>query len=361
MGTCCSSAWSPSSSDDGKPNLPTPQAQTESESQSARVGLVVDCGSGHASVFWYTAEATGTIRQVRRSRLQVSGSKTQFKLADELSNSGSKLEDAISRTCDLLVAEMETAAAEAASGLTPSVLFVGATGGLREALATGDVQMSALELLTTRLQSRFTHIERVRFLCLSGEQEAAWELAAARAIWGAGARDMFSAVDSAGEALNPRVASFGLFSGGGQSMQLAGMVANLESLSWPFSTWSDAMDERKGAAQEAWREAGGPWATWEAELLKNIAAEKVRLAAAWPLRGCCVLTAMNEVAAKAAGFGEASIDVGTAVTKCRSTLADFRSGTGEAFGAFIEKRKHYKYNVARCASSDGMQASQILW
>lgn len=44
---------------------------------------------------------------------------------------------------------------------------------------------------------------------------------------------------------------FGLFSGGGQSMQV-GLDGVARSL--PLSTWWEPLDEKKGATEEAWRD-----------------------------------------------------------------------------------------------------------
>lgn len=328
-----------------EPNLPIAQEQ---QTPPATTGLVVDCGSGHASVLWYRGEPSPEgVRQCRRSRLQVAGSKGQFKLADELAGGDSP--DAVTfnieRACDLLEAEILAASSD--DGLpTPTILFVGATGGLRDALATGSVERDALERFDAAMKARFAHIERVRTLCLSGAQEAAWELAAAREIWGREAVTMFPDAEA-----NGQYHGFGLFSGGGQSMQcsadqLDGIAGEGGCLSWPFSTWSAEMDDGQGAPQEAWRDPV-IWGRWEADLSARVNEERARLGTAAPLCGSFVLAAMNEVAAKASGFAEQPISAMAAAAKCRETMAAFHMGKGAAFDTFIETRKHYKYNVAR--------------
>ena len=333
------------------------QQQQEQQQQQGRdrpvsvTGMVVDCGSGHASVLWYgtAAEAAGA-QQLRRARLQIEGSKTQFRIADELAGpSADQCEERIVQACDLLDAEVRS------SGLpSPTVLFVGATGGLREALGSGTVQQATLDRFTAVLQARFASIDRVRFLCLSGEQEAAWELAAARCIYAESARAMFPSA-------SPDAATqFGLFSGGGQSMQLAGLAdAASGSQSWPFSTWCEAMDESKGASADAWKDVS-VWAQWEDALRTLIVAERARPGSTAPYSGCCVLVAMNEVAAKAAGFAEQPIDAATATEQCQEALRCFRTGQGDAYSAFLAKRSHYKYNVARVTAMHLCRLAMVL-
>ena len=350
MGCSLSSAGG-ATSPEPAPNVPAAVTQHGNGAAAGPVtGMVVDCGSGHASVLWYATVDTG-VKQLRRSRLQVAASKTQFKLADELAAaSAADLDERINRACWLLQSEMEAAEAE---GLPlPSYLFIGATGGVREVLSSGAVQREAFDQFAAAVQKHFGHLERVRVLCLSGEQEAIWELKAARHIWGPIAEAMFG--------VEPQPdSSFGLFSGGGQSMQIAGIDASGGSLSWPFSTWCEAMDESRGVSPEAWKQPE-TWGEWEAQLGGLIATEKGRLGDAVPLSGCCVLTAMNEVAAKAAGFGEQPITADAATAACRHALAQFRAGTGEAFEEFLAKRKHYKYNVARVTAMHLCRLALVL-
>jgi len=272
--------------------------------------------------------------------------KTQFKLSDELSTKcatggaeeGLDRTRRIDRACEMLNREIE---AGVASGLaTPSVLFVGATGGLRDAIEHQRVEANALSSFTHALERAFqpSH-ESVRFSCLSGEQEAIWELEAARTIWGSDAANMF------GDKANGE--TFGLFSGGGQSMQL-GMDGLLRS--FPFSTWSDAMDEKAGAPAEAWTDVA-VWGQWEEALTQQVNEERSQL----PNRigGCFVLTAMNEVAAKAAGFDLKPTRASEAIAHCRAAPLAFRADERaersrcEACAQFLQERAHYKYNVAR--------------
>jgi len=320
-----------------------------SDVQSPVTGVVVDCGSGHASVLWYESTPEGGAKQIRRSRLHADADKP-FKLAMLL------IADAVAAREQLCLGiEAEIAAATGADQEKPlqhpSLLFVGATGGLREALLSGTVPVGAVDDLRSALEGRFSpSLARVRLVCLTGEQEALWEACAARSIWRDGAR-MFP---------GGAAARFGLFSGGGQSMQ----VQVDEPRSWPFSTWCDAMDEAQGASADAWRD-DAMWCEWEANLLEQVR----RAAPATPaelLGGAFVLTAMNEVACKAAGLSETPIVAAEAVVVLREALALFRrpeaetgvsasavgghaehSARAAAVAAFLDARRHYKYNVAR--------------
>lgn len=304
---------------------------------------MVDCGSGHASVLWYSESP---VRQLRRSRLNASDGKP-FRLAELLAKGC-----AISTNVGKAVASLEAEIADArsADGIpAPSLLFVGATGGLREALAKGACTVDAVDAFQSALEERFSaSIARVRFVCLTGEQEAAWELDAAHQIWTDSSR-MFPGGPS----------EFGLFSGGGQSMQLG--VAGHLPLSWPFSTWWDAMDEAKGASDEAWRQ-GTHWADWEDALLAQIRTERERTGLAESARhgGSYVLSAMNEVACKAAGIDERPTSVAEAIVALRQALAQFKKAEGDGYVRFIEKRKHYKYNVARVTAMHVCRLAHVL-
>ncbi len=326
-------------------------------------GLIVDCGSGHASTFWYRLSPSSEVVQLRRSRLRARDDEP-FKLAQVLSAGEAGPEGAGESTAAAQIAyaaaviQAEIAAATEAhpapddgsaaqeSLAWPSLLFVGATGGLREALADGSVDLATVDGFSRALRERFSaSIPAVRFACLTGEQEAKWELEAARTIWRPEAESMFpssSPDDGAAPAASSAASSFGVFSGGGQSMQV-GMEDGV-LLSWPFSTWCDALDEKKGAAAEAWRE-GTAWGAWEASLLDRIALERTRAVA--PLDGAFLLTAMNQVACVAAGIAERPIRAAAAIAALRSALTQFRRGEGEACAAFLAARAHYKYNVAR--------------
>ena len=69
------------------------------------------------------------------------------------------------------------------------------------------------------LSDTFATVPRLQLCLLTGEQEGSWELEAAHTVWGRDVSTMFPAGDdAAGDA--DEVSAFGLFSGGGQSMQV---------------------------------------------------------------------------------------------------------------------------------------------
>lgn len=311
-------------------------------SEASTTGLVLDCGSGHASIFWYETKE-GSVKQRRRSRLSYNDA--QYKLAEELIDDDG-LPERIQLAIGALRSEINLVAALGEIA-PPTLLFVGATGGVREALADGRMTSQAVNEFSRAIEGAFiATIPHVRVTVLTGEQEATWELGAARAIWGARGAIMF---DDA-----PDAARFGLFSGGGQSMQI-GMEGVVRS--FPFSTWSVHMDEKKGAHFEAWRDPA-IWSAWEEALIAAIEEEKARLDK--PLRGCFVLSAMNERAAEAAGFSQTPITAAQAITRLRTTLGAFIAGTGDAFHTYLDERKHYKYNVARVTAMHLSRLAHVL-
>ena len=125
-------------------------------------------------------------------------------------------------------------------------LYIGATGGMREKLAQGQIGEGEVEAIRAGFERSFADRMRVvKFEVITGKQEAAWEYEAAQAIWGGDlAPKMFPAACAGGAA--PEI---GMFSGGGKSMQLARRGS---ALSFPFSTFPAELEERQGAAPDAW-------------------------------------------------------------------------------------------------------------
>ena len=127
---------------------------------------------------------------------------------------------------------------------------MGATGGLRNALAAGDVTAQQLALFQTNLVAGLPSRSHNTFSVISGEDEAAWELAAASVIFGPLVPTMFPPLPSQQEA----PVRFGLFSGGGSSVQVQepGGLPH----SFPFPTWWEELDEELGAPVDLWKDAG---------------------------------------------------------------------------------------------------------
>jgi hypothetical protein len=185
---------------------------------------------------------------------------------------------------------------------------------------------------------------------VAGDQEGKWELVAGRAIWSSECERMF-------EFAQPDcAASFGLFSGGGQSMQV---VDDGAARSFPFSTWSEELDERKnGGEHEAWRDAA-KWAVWTSALQADVEAERAKLGST-RFGGSYVLTAMNEVACKAASLSETPVRAASAVAALRAAFGHFYEGSGDAYATFLEERKHFKYNVARVTAMHLYRLALVL-
>ena len=296
-------------------------------------GMILDCGSGHTSILWYS-RSSPKIRQLRRSKLKLQGG-GNFKITDIFeshANSTFVAADFITRSAqifaDALRAEIEEALT--VEGIpAPDVILIGATGGLRNMLGDGRLSQSSVSEFERVLVSLLQDSSRrsTRFAVITGEQEAAWELAAAHLIYGPQRQAMFPAPASEQERKR-----FGLFSGGGSSMQM--VSGSGVPLSFPFSTWcGPEMDEALGAANDAWKDPA-IWARWQSSLVSKIQAAKASLEGG-ALGGCYVLTAMNHVAASAAGFAEAPIRASEASARLAAALAQFRAGSGEPFESFV--------------------------
>ena len=292
-------------------------------------GMVLDCGSGHTSVLWYgmSGRNAGKIAQLRRSKLKLPQG-GNFKITDcfKLFEGHCMIAESTATFADALVAEINDAAS---SGIpSPGIVFVGATGGLRNMLDDGRLKQTQVSefksLLLARLAQSGEH--EAKFAVITGEQESTWELAAANLIYGHLRQSMFPRAP-------PRERDrFGLFSGGGSSMQA--QEARGAPLSFPFSTWcGPEMDEALGAAADAWKDAD-KWGRWEAELLARIELAKASLVHG-QLGGCFVLTAMNHVAATASGFAERPICADEAIDRLGTALEQFRRGSGEPFESFV--------------------------
>jgi hypothetical protein len=121
------------------------------------------------------------------------------------------------------------------------------------------------------------------------------------------------------------VSTIGLFSGGGKSMQLGSAEFGL--LSFPFSTFPAELEERQGAAPDAWLD-DAKWGRFEGELrakVENEAARRDRF------DGCFVATTMNHRAAFYAGIAEQPLTAATAVVALKAMLPQLRSQSGELY------------------------------
>ena len=175
------------------------------DSDTRRSGMLLDCGSGHTSILWYgLTNDKRPIRQLRRSKLKLPTG-GNFKLTDIFIGDPTARDQRIAVFGSALVAEIDEATPTTGQ---PLVVYVGATGGLREQLELGTVTNEDVEYLRAQLVNQ---IPQLVLAVVSGEQEASWELSAAHAIYQPLAGTMFPSI-------SPPV-EFGLFSGGGSSMQ----------------------------------------------------------------------------------------------------------------------------------------------
>lgn len=308
------------------------------------VGMMLDCGSGHSSIIWYS-ECQGVIRQLRRSKLRLPEG-GNYKITDAFERAVPIAESAAA-----FAGALRAEIADARSGgiEQPDIIYVGATGGLRNMLSDGRVAPAALREFETSLldglSGAFGGQKSVaKFGVISGEEEAAWELAAAELIYGDARNSMFS---------DAKVGGFGLFSGGGSSMQV--QQAAGAPRSFPFSTWcGPEMDEELGADIHAWKDAD-KWERWEAGLLAKIVEAKeslaVELGRGQLFSGCFLLTAMCHVAATAAGFAEAPVTAAEAVRRLAAALEQFRVGAEEPFESFVAGRHSVHPTVSAWYSS----------
>jgi hypothetical protein len=220
-----------------------------------------------------------------------------------------------------------------ASGFQPTLLYVGATGGLREAIEKEIISSTDIQAFRSALESTFGDyhsIREVKLVVLDGSQEATFETEAAQIIWGLHSASMFPLSDQAGgvpgahEAHHER--SIGLFSGGGQSMQLG--RPGEEPLSFSFSTFNKEFEEKQGAHPDAWLD-GAIWGRFEEELYAKIKEEAKRQGSLFT--GNYVCTAMNHRAAMYCQFAEKPIRCDEAIQLLKSALPQFRAREGQLF------------------------------
>ncbi|KAK3247909.1 hypothetical protein CYMTET_42609 [Cymbomonas tetramitiformis] len=301
-------------------------APKQPRASTTSTGMLLDCGSGHTSVLWYGLPTEGglPIRQLRRSKLKLPGG-GNFKITDvfDSNNTNAILAKQAEAFGTALRAEIKEAIFTTEDISSPTVTFVGATGGLREALSAGNVDEDRLEIFRDFALRGLPAECRSTFTVIKGEEEAAWELAAAHIIYGANSEAMFPGAQVGS------TKKFGIFSGGGSSMQVQASWG--PPFSFPFSTWWEEIDEEKGASADAWKN-DAKWGNWERALLAKIGkSESLRE----KFSGNFVLTAMNHVAATAAGFAETPITAEEAVFRLRKALAQFKGDEGEPYQGFV--------------------------
>lgn len=199
---------------------PEPAAAAAAPTQT---GCVVDCGSGHTSVMFYsTGGATGsTVRQLKRGWFTHADG-GNLPITDILpdASGGAFQGTTLEARLEEFIANLNRVLKdEDISGL--SSLFVGATGGMRECIAEGKVGEAEIGIIRCGFETAFAseQMSVVKFEVLTGDQEATWEHDAAQIIWGGdAAKTMFRRwkVDAArAEGLGALVSDFDVSEGAG--------------------------------------------------------------------------------------------------------------------------------------------------
>tara|TARA_B110000208_G_C11757028_1_gene425534 strand:+ start:153 stop:1298 length:1146 start_codon:yes stop_codon:yes gene_type:complete len=181
-------------------------------------GVVVDCGSGHTSVMFYSSDETGSVSQVKRAWLKhADGGNLPLTDIFPGAKGGAFQSTTVADRCDEFIENLkgvlkEHHSAEEAPAMDS--LFVGATGGMREKMVQGE--MGEVEVATIRsvFERSFSDDDTaVTFDVLTGAQEAAWEHQAAQILWGGRATVMFPDAAAAAGSAGGVVPTIGLFSG----------------------------------------------------------------------------------------------------------------------------------------------------
>jgi hypothetical protein len=188
---------------------------------------------------------------------------------------------------------------------------------------------------------------------LSGAQEATWEHEAAEIIWDE-SHKFFPAAAAAADAAGELAPHVGLFSGGGKSMQLARRGS---ALSFPFSTFPAELEERQGAAPDAWLDPA-KWDRFAEELLAKV---KASAAEHELFDGCFVGTAMNHRAARYTEIDEQPITAGEAVAALRASLRQFRAQEGALYERMMrDHRPGSSYPLARITAMHTFRLATVL-
>ena len=305
-------------------------------------GVVVDCGSGHTSITSYSysgSRGPESLVQCGKTWLKHSGDGGNLPLTDVIPGTlgtsfiGESLAERVAEFIQVLREALEHPPADSpAESAWPDILLIGGTGGMRSAVEEGRLSESAIESIRTMIVAAFdSDVQLVKFEVITGDQEAIWELHTAQIIWSRESAAMFP--DDSCHNANATPADIGLFSGGGKSMQLAQRGS---AMSFPFSTFPKELEERSGAAPDAWLDSE-KWATYFADPL----VAKVTEAAAvhQKFNGCFVGTAMNHRAAMFSEISEKPITAAAAVEALQASLPQFIQREGELYDKMIATHK----------------------
>jgi hypothetical protein len=296
-------------------------------------GVVVDCGSGHTSVMYYSKPSAGPgVHQLKRAWFKHADG-GNLPITDILPNSvggafkGETLVDRLKEFIDKLKSVI--------SGLEGcddiKMIYIGATGGMREKMEEGHLNQDDVETIASAFEQAFDDKIAVKFEVISGGQEAAWEHSAAQLIWGSSGSKFFPPLPNASSSVEKQQKEIGLFSGGGKSMQLA--LSSSQALSFPFSTFPKELEERQGAHPLAWLDED-KWNRF-ADGLRNKVEVEMSERDGVLFGGCFVGTAMNHRAAHHCGISERPITAGEAVKHLQLGLIQFRGREGPLYDTMI--------------------------
>jgi hypothetical protein len=222
---------------------------------------------------------------------------------------------------------------------------------MREKMAQGEMGAAEVATIRSGFARSFSADTMVTFDVLTGAQEATWEHMAAQVLWGGSATAMFP--DAAAGSAAAGVPTIGLFSGGGKSMQLGRQGS---AISFPFSTFPLELEERQGAAPDAWLDP----VKWDR--FANELSAKVQKTAAEhdQFDGCFVGTAMNHRAAKYSEIAELPITAAAAAQALRAALAQYRSQEGELHDRMMATANHPGYPLARITAMHTFRLATVL-
>lgn len=327
-------------------------AVKDEKKNSTVTGVVVDCGSGHTSITYYscsTSHGRESLVQRGKTWLKHTGDGGNLPLTDVIPGTQGGCfvgQTLVQRVADFIVCLQEALARPLVEGgereKPPDILLIGGTGGMRSAVEEGKLASHDLDTIRTLFVAAFGgKVRVVKFEVITGGEEATWEHQGAQLIWGGQAAAMFPDQESkdletkdakdAGVGKGQEqdaaavAADIGLFSGGGKSMQLGRRGT---ALSFPFSTFPKELEERQGAAPDAWLDP----AKWAAHFADALVAKVTKAATLHPpFTGRFVGTAMNHRAAMYTGISERPITAGAAVAALRDSLPQFIGRKGELY------------------------------
>jgi hypothetical protein len=281
-------------------------------------------GSGHTGIICYSYSESGSFCQICKESIK-NAHGGNLPLTEVLTNG---TPESFSEFIDQLKKVLSDMSEQ------PTLLYVGATGGLRDSIDKGKITNTDIQAFRTALENTFcnttdTGIDVVKFVILAGVEEATYETEAAQIIWDHQSNTMFPLKDNVSEFAEKR--PIGLFSGGGQSMQLGRLNEN--PLSFNFSTFNEEFEEKQGASPDAWLNEE-KWKRFEQTLLIKI--HKESQLHEKKFSGNYICTAMNHRAAMYCQFSEKPIRCDEAIQLLKAALPQFRSCSGKLYDDMME-------------------------